>query len=235
LTTEFYYPAKKGEKAAGWIYLILHTFVISILLSMLGGWLIYTMDYEIEEYWADVAYYGLGFAFLLIAMNSFLRHNFSAFLDNPGATVYAVFLGYTMYLLGNVIVQMVVEGIAGTDPNPNSAAINDSALLSPGPMLAVGVFLAPVVEEILFRGVLFGTIRQRRRVTAYIVSALVFSFYHLWSYFLFDFDWRLFLYILQYIPGGLVLCWAYEKGGSIWSSIFLHMLINFISLKVTIG
>ena len=49
-------------------------------------------------------------------------------------------------------------------------------------MKAVSIFLVPIVEEMLFRGVVFGSIRPRSRLWAYVVSVAAFSVYHVWSF-----------------------------------------------------
>jgi membrane protease YdiL (CAAX protease family) len=96
-------------------------------------------------------------------------------------------------------------------------------------MFVTTVLLAPVVEETMFRGALFGSIRLRSRAVAYIVSALAFAAYHLWP-FLFTDMWRVnALYALQYIPASVILAWCYERGNSIWAPITLHALINLLA------
>jgi len=40
-----------------------------------------------------------------------------------------------------------------------------------------------------------------------------------------------FLIIFQYLPISYLLCRIYERTSSIWASIFLHMLINGVSIK----
>ncbi len=39
-------------------------------------------------------------------------------------------------------------------------------------------------------------------------------------------DLTLLIFLIQYIPVSFVLTWCYERSGSIWVPIFLHMLIN---------
>lgn len=41
-----------------------------------------------------------------------------------------------------------------------------------------------------------------------------------------DFDPSLLLTMLIYVPAGFVLVKVYEKSGTIWCSIFVHMAIN---------
>ena len=116
-----------------------------------------------------------------------------------------------------------------TSANPNNNAVIDMTTQGFGMVEAMAVFLAPIVEELMFRAGLFGLLRRYNRTWAYIISILAFAFYHVWGYALNDpISW---LYLLQYIPVTYLLCRCYERSNSIWGSIMLHMLINFISLR----
>ena len=97
-----------------------------------------------------------------------------------------------------------------------------------GKASALAVFLAPLVEEPIFRGGIFGLLYERSRFAAYIVSMLLFSLAHVLGYAIADpVYW---IYLLQYLPASWMLCRTYERCRSIWGSILLHMMINGISV-----
>lgn len=84
------------------------------------------------------------------------------------------------------------------------------------------VFAAPISEEICFRGMLFGGLRQRLpRLAAALISALIFGGLHA-------------LTGISAVPPliafGFILALLYEKTGSIVPGILLHMLNNSIAL-----
>ena len=113
--------------------------------------------------------------------------------------------------------------------NPNNAAVMEMAGSEYGKTAALAIFLAPMVEEPIFRGAVFSLLREKSRVLAYVVSMLLFSVYHVWGYALREpIYW---LYLLQYLPVSWLLCRCYERCDSIWGSIFLHMTINAVSLS----
>lgn len=143
---------------------------------------------------------------------------------NPFATTGIALAAYfAMNLVANVtILYFATQNLT----NPNSQAVNEAINVDLRSMFAVSVIMAPIVEEVLFRGVVFGTIRTKNRILAYVVSVLLFAVYHLWSSVVLYQDWTILVYLIQYIPPGLVLAWSYERSGSIWSSIMLHMIIN---------
>ena len=113
--------------------------------------------------------------------------------------------------------------------SPNNEAITAMAPEGMNKLTAMTVFMAPIVEEILFRGLAFGVLRSRNRAAAWIVSVLLFSFYHVWQYAVIDP-----LYLLTavlYIPASIALNWSYERSGSIWAPIFYHMLTNAVGIS----
>ena len=134
-----------------------------------------------------------------------------------------------IYYIGNVIINLAVLGISIEGGNPNDQMVWDLTLDNNAFRAAV-IFMGPIVEEILFRGALFGGLRKRSRVWAYVLSIAIFSLCHVWQYAIAAMDWTILIYVLQYIPVAVALAWAYERSNSIWVPIGMHMLINSMSL-----
>lgn len=81
------------------------------------------------------------------------------------------------------------------------------------------VILAPVAEEILVRGYLYGKLRKITSVAgAVVITSLLFSLMH--------FQWNVAINVL---PLGIILAVLRESTGSIWASILLHMIKNGIA------
>ena len=84
----------------------------------------------------------------------------------------------------------------------------------------VAVVMAPVFEEILFRGFLFrGLANSLGWVWGAVISASVFGAAHLQP------DVFLPLAVL-----GFILAWAYHRTGSLWTTITMHALFNAIAV-----
>ncbi|HXR61192.1 MAG TPA: CPBP family intramembrane glutamic endopeptidase, partial [Solirubrobacterales bacterium] len=84
------------------------------------------------------------------------------------------------------------------------------------------VFMAPVSEEICFRGMLYGGLRERLpRVGAALLAGVIFGGLHALTGV---------TAVPPLIAFGFVLCLLYEKTGSIVPGIFLHMLNNSVAL-----
>jgi len=232
----FLFPMRRHEAVGGWIYLPVHAFILPPLLILLNARLLPSLSIDaLTDANLNLLYYAVSFIIVFAILFRYLTSSFSDLIDNLWPALAGVCLGYILYYIGTYAVNLLIYFLNADTVNPNTEQINEAVRLNVNMMKAVGVCLAPIVEESLFRGVVFGTIRKRSRAAAYIISVLLFAFYHLWSFFLSDFDWKLFLYILQYIPASVALAWCYEHGRSIWAPIFLHMLVNFISISISFG
>lgn len=80
------------------------------------------------------------------------------------------------------------------------------------------VVVAPVAEEILFRGYLYGKLRRLGLVAAALVTSVAFAFLHG--------QWNV---ALDVFVLSLVLCGLREITGSIWAGVVLHMTKNSIA------
>jgi membrane protease YdiL (CAAX protease family) len=86
--------------------------------------------------------------------------------------------------------------------------------------VAVAVVMAPIFEEIVFRGFLFrGLSNSFGWVWGALISAAVFGGAHL------QLDVFLPLAAL-----GFILAWAYHRTGSLWTNITMHALFNAIAV-----
>jgi hypothetical protein len=84
------------------------------------------------------------------------------------------------------------------------------------------VIAAPISEEVCFRGFLFGGLRERwPRIAAALISGLIFGGLHATTGV---------SAVPPLIVFGFVLALLYEKTGSIWPGVLLHMLNNSVAL-----
>ena len=117
-----------------------------------------------------------------------------------------------------LLIAIVYVAIAGT-PEQEDIAEGFGAL--PVQILLI-VVAAPISEEICFRGMLFGGLRERMpRIAAALLSAAIFGGLHATTGV---------SAIPPLIGFGFVLCLLYEKTGSIVPGIILHMLNNSVAL-----
>jgi membrane protease YdiL (CAAX protease family)/uncharacterized RDD family membrane protein YckC len=94
------------------------------------------------------------------------------------------------------------------------------------PLAVIGVaMIAPLVEEIVVRGMVFGWLRGRTPIGwAVVISAALFSLEHIG-----------FLQLTLFLPifaAGLVLATLYHHAGSIWPSVLVHCMFNLVATLV---
>ena len=178
---------------------------------------------------ADLLYYLTGFVYMVAAAFRFLRRDFDALIDAPLLCLRELARGYLAMLCLNFLLGLLFLLLPETE-NPNNEAVLATAEQDARAVKAAVIFLAPVVEEMLFRAGIFGLLRRKNRRAAYLVSALCFAVYHVAPYAVFAPVYWLFL--LQYVPVSLLLARCYERTNSIWCPIFFHMLVNGVSFSV---
>ena len=226
-------PMTRAERIIGWVYLPIHMFLLPIYSGLIFTPIMELFGIPLTDSHLSVMYYGLGFLVVLIGMFRYLKRSFSDIFDHPLYFLQAVVLAYVAKWVLEYAVSFLLIAVLPEVSNPNQTAITQQTQQNTSLMIVAIVLFAPIVEEVLFRGMLFGVVRRKSRVLAYVLSTVVFAVYHIWKYFLGGFDWTLLLYMLQYVPGGLALAWCYERSGTVWAPIVLHLLNNVFVFTVT--
>ena len=126
-----------------------------------------------------------------------------------------------------IAVSFLVEPLANLIPMPDSIkAIFEKAFVESTlwDMVVSTCILAPLLEELLCRGIMLRGMLARRKAPwkAIVWSALIFAVMHMNPW--------------QSIPAfliGLLLGWVYYRTHSLWATIFLHCLNNSISTVIS--
>lgn len=89
-------------------------------------------------------------------------------------------------------------------------------------LLFGGAIIAPIVEEVFFRGFIFAGLRKSWEwKKAAVVSAAIFAVAHV-----------ILTSILPIFILGVIFALLYQISGSIWPAILMHMLTNTIALSI---
>ena len=122
--------------------------------------------------------------------------------------------------LGTLALSVVVSQ-SGLQPEGMKQALNVSA--QPAQLLAallVMAVLAPLVEELVFRGLLYGWLESRWGSTvAFIVSSLAFAAAH--------YEWK---HIVLVLPLGLLFGYLRRRTNSLVPSLVAHMANNGVAV-----
>ena len=216
----------KNEVRYGWSFYVLQLLIFPSLL-VLGNQL---LRQPLSEAALNFALFALNFLCTTVIFHRFLLASGRRALELPFRCLRMAFFGLLLYYGGIILVGTLILTLRPDFANANDA--NILALTQDNyPLMALGtIVLVPITEETLYRGLIFRGLHQKSRLAAYAVSTLVFAAVHVVGY-IGILDWELLgLSLVQYLPAGLALAWAYEKADTIWAPILMHMTINQISI-----
>ncbi len=145
----------------------------------------------------------------------------------------------TAYIIPATMMTMLVLGIIVTDLGyelPRIAhgilkhiAESDDRLAVVG-LCVVAVVGAPIVEEVIFRGVLQSALRhllpEANRWWAIMIASVVFALIHIGSVV----PVTLVVALPAYVVLAMGLGYVYEKTGRLWAPIFIHAAFNGLSI-----
>ncbi len=130
-----------------------------------------------------------------------------------------VLLGMSFNIITTMVVSYVPWPQAWMDSYMASSSMIDTSLIA----WIGAVIMAPVVEEIVFRGFIYGRLKKAfPMMVAAVISALAFGAMHgtlIWLIYTFVF--------------GMVLVWVYEKYQSLAACILLHMAYNLVGMLLS--
>lgn len=141
-----------------------------------------------------------------------------------GETIGWGFAGFILVMFAQYIAIYIETLIGIPQGSDNTATIMEISKIAPAMFLATVLF-GPILEEILFRRIIFGSFVGRFGfIIAALISSFVFAVIH------FDFA-----HILIYVACGFTFAFVYYKTKRILASIITHILMNgFVALSIFI-
>lgn len=211
---------------SGLIYLFTDLFILPALL-VTGNTL---LPNPLPEALVNCIYFALNFICVALICNRFLLQSAKLALSKPLVVIKYALWDFALYELSTYLVNLGIVFIM-----PDFANVNDQAIAAMSKdyftLTAIGlVLLVPVVEETLYRGIVFRWIYEKSTLLGYLLSTIVFASIHVISYLGAFSPQVLLLCFLQYIPAGLCLAWTYVKADNIFAPILVHMAINLIGV-----
>ena len=211
-----------NEFVFGCVYYILQLLIVPsivVVVNMLLG-------YPYSETIINFIYFAINFVVVTLIFRKFLLGNLRMFLAYPWYHLRLAGIGLLVYFAGNFLISGAILLI-----DPEFANINDMTILNMVQenfaLMTIGtVLLVPIVEESFYRGMMFRMLFDKHPVWAYALSMVLFSCVHVAGY-IGTADWfTLILCFVQYLPAGFVLAWSYQRSGSIFVSVLIHMCVN---------
>lgn len=135
----------------------------------------------------------------------------------------ALLVGVIMPPFGALLTQLLAHG---HDVTQNVQELTQHASRNLRlPLAIVAVTIGPMVEELMFRGVLLSALMRRMSTAQSIaICAMLFGLVHLAGL---DFQWYALPNLMLF---AVALCWLRLRSGSLWPSILAHGLYNLFAL-----
>ncbi len=133
--------------------------------------------------------------------------------------------GVLAWIGSTVVLALVVWVLTSLGEAPGADAA-ERAIAQVDPILVVlaVVVLAPIAEELFFRGIVFNAwLREGGRRWAYVGSAALFAAIHL-----------SFVSVVPIFLLGLALAWVYERTRNLLAPIAMHATVNGISVAIAL-
>ena len=216
------------EKWWGFGYLLFQLCVLPSLLLRLNG----LLKYPLDNAWLNFLYFSLNFFFVCTIFKTFLKRSLSHAGSYFGDFLIAVVPGFAVYWVANFLLSMLIQKIVPDYVNLNAASIIGMTSGNFVVMVLGTVLFVPVVEETLHRGLVFGTLYKKNPTLAYVFSAALFAVIHVAGYVGIYSTPALLAAVVQYLPAGFILAWAYRKSGSIYAPILIHMAVNTVGICI---
>lgn len=219
-----------NEQVAGMVFFVIYLLVLPFstapifrLVTQISG---RTLSSSLKD---TLYYYGL-FAVTVIIFHGFLARTTSHLVKNFAAVLKTLVIGLVAFYGINELFYRLTHALVNNRTNLNDMAISAQIHQAPRLTALVVIFLAPFVEEVLFRGLIFGNLRAKSRGLAYLISCLLFAWLHVWQFAVVKQDPTYFWMMVQYLVPGLILAWVYDRSGTLWTSVGLHALVNALSV-----
>ena len=216
----------REEQTRGYVFFALFFLVFPVLKMGVEWAFDHLFGLYLSEAISAAVYYYIMAVLTMVVFWSFLKNAGRILTDFLPENLFALITGFA----GGQLLKLLMGFLPWPLEDPNPVSWAEQYAYSPAATVLIVVILIPVVEEVLFRGLLFGALRKRSRTAAWLASAVLFAVYSVWTFAVAYGDVRYLILALQYLPMSLALTWCYDRGGSIWSPILLHAIFHAIVL-----
>ncbi|GAB3047077.1 lysostaphin resistance A-like protein [Virgibacillus ainsalahensis] len=208
-----------------WVIL---TYIIMQFSGIIGAPILYALfpisDFDAVIYWSIFSFAG-ALVVTLLLLKPDMKMGSQRDASSIGEIIVWSVLGVFMAFAAQTIAGVIEMELLGIDPgSENTQEIMDISRAAPIFMI-IPAIIAPVLEEIIFRKIIFGSFYKRVNFFfAALLSALIFGFIHLDP-----------THILIYASMGFVFAFLYVKTKRIIVPIIVHAAMNTIVVIAQFG
>ena len=202
-------------------YLFLYPLIATIITLRLDP---YAVEYPV---YIQVILYLFVFLIAIVLAKPLLKKAVATFLSKPIQIIKDTLIRFGWLYLSMIVCNIILLFLLPDSPTSNNQQeILNSLIENPALTTIVTVIFAPVVEEIIFRGCLYGKLREIFNYrTCLVISSFTFGFLHIYQSLLSG-DFLDCFYILTYAVMGIQFGILYEKHNSIVACMLLHCMNN---------
>ncbi len=212
------------ENLLGFGYLLISLFFLPSLLFFVSD--LWRLSLSL----INIIFCVLGFLCVVGIFHEFLWASWKKAWERPWKTLWCAVKGLVVYFGLSFVVSVFVSPFLGPHfSTPNDTAIVEVARENPAVFIFCTVFLAPVTEEVLYRGLLFQGFCRRWPKLSLCLSVLIFAAIHVLDYIGSERLLTLVCCFVLYLPAGLSFINAYIASDTIVTPILMHIVINLLA------
>lgn len=214
------------EKNIGLVYLVFQYAFLPVLLQLVGQ--VFSLGDSDTLY--NFLYFSINFICVIAIFSKFLKKSVLRVKRFQQDVLSAAAIGFGAFWLSSSLLHSLTRLFF-----PEFVNLNDSSLVNilgeyPVLLFLSTVILAPVAEEVLHRGLIFGWLREKNVWATYSLSALLFAAIHVVQYIGLYSPLHMLIALVQYLPAGIVFAWAYQRSGCIFTPIAIHAANNLLAI-----
>jgi uncharacterized protein len=224
-------PIEVGEKSGsrfGYLYALAWTLLTTLGLWLCLSWLVALWPRSLKDIallgLVQVLVYSAALALFVRARGEPARKVLGLRAASPSVCLLSALLGVAIQAPTSVLADFI-ERVLPSQPGlleERALRLTPTSTLHALTIAAIVIGGGPLLEELFFRGALFGALeRTHARVESVLLVACCFALAHL--------DPRLFLPLFLV---GLALSYVRALTGSIWPGLFLHATFNGVTLAL---
>ncbi len=201
------------------------SFIMLLIMNTVPG-----LNYNAMLSWYNFIIQGIAILIAILMFKNVFKSAWHYFRGISAKNLMKLaFASYGLMFLANFLGGFITLLSGGGESSSNQVMVEELIHTLPLLMFVVTVIFAPIIEEFMFRGIIFRTFRRFGFVVAMLISGFLFGFIHV-SAEVFAGNIGEMLQIFPYMFMGFVLAYLYEKSKSIAVPMYAHMFSNFVSL-----
>lgn len=184
-----------------------------------------------------LSYFLLAFVFVFV-LRDYYKNEFQSFSKNILLYLGFAIGGFILNYFLSAVIQEIYNAVGFESRDTANQETISETLKYPLLSIPMIIFGAPLVEETIFRGVVFNYFRNLKLknnlniILGFIFSSSLFGLIHVFSTFLTTGDVTELILVLPYVAAGFVLTLLYYKTNNLFVPMLMHFLQNSFAVVV---